>query len=65
VIQCHARAAVDAQALSLRARGRHAHLGWAAGWAAEHPRALFLFQEEADAWARAAPPKLLLQLPAR
>jgi len=62
VIQCHARTAVDAQALSLRARGRAAHLGWAAGWAAEHPRALFLLQEEAQAWARST--SLRLQLPA-
>jgi exopolyphosphatase/guanosine-5'-triphosphate,3'-diphosphate pyrophosphatase len=62
VIQCHARTAVDAQALSLRARGCAAHLGWAAGWAAEHPRALFLLQEEAQAWARST--SLRLQLPA-
>jgi exopolyphosphatase/guanosine-5'-triphosphate,3'-diphosphate pyrophosphatase len=63
VIKCHARGAVDAHALSLRARGREAQLAFSATWAANHPRTLFLLQEEAETWARSS--ALKLTLPAR
>jgi exopolyphosphatase / guanosine-5'-triphosphate,3'-diphosphate pyrophosphatase len=60
VIKCHARDAVDAAALSLRARGREAALGYTQAWAESHPRTLYLLQEEAQTWARSGPLKLLL-----
>jgi exopolyphosphatase/guanosine-5'-triphosphate,3'-diphosphate pyrophosphatase len=59
-IKCHARGAVDASALRLRARGREAHLSWPAPWAEQHPRTLFLLQEEAAAWLRSGPLRLVL-----
>ena len=61
VIKCHARAAVDPNALTLRSRGREALLRWPAHWAETHPRTLFLLQEEMQAWSRGAP--LTLHLP--
>ncbi len=60
VIKCHARGAIDGQALALRARGREALLSFTARWAAEHPRTLFLLQEEAETWARSGPFRLVL-----
>lgn len=60
VIQCHARGAVDASAWTLRADGRDAVIGYAPGWAEQHPRPLFLLHEEAAAWARSGPLRLLL-----
>jgi exopolyphosphatase/guanosine-5'-triphosphate,3'-diphosphate pyrophosphatase len=60
VIKCHARAEVDMQALSLQARGRDALLGHGAAWADSHPRTLYLLREEAAAWARSGPLRLLL-----
>jgi exopolyphosphatase / guanosine-5'-triphosphate,3'-diphosphate pyrophosphatase len=62
VIKCHARGAIDATALTLRARGHDALLHWTARWADSHPRTRFLLQEEAQAWSRGAP--LVLRLPA-
>ena len=60
VIKCHARGAVDAQALKLRTRQREAHLGWDEAWAETHPRTLFLLNEESAVWARTGPLRLLL-----
>ncbi len=60
-IKCHARDAVDTEALHLRARGRSAQLAWNAHWAETHPRTVFLLQEEAATWARGGP--IALQLP--
>ncbi|MEP7281965.1 MAG: Ppx/GppA phosphatase family protein [Rubrivivax sp.] len=60
VIKCHARGPVDRRALSLDAAGRQAHVGYAQHWADAHPRTLFLLHEEAAAWGRAAPLKLVL-----
>lgn len=51
-IKCHARSAVDPQALRLRLHGREARLEFAREWADSHPRTLFLLGEEAAAWAR-------------
>ena len=60
VIKCHARGSVDPRALKLRARQREAHLQWGTGWADQHPRALFLLNEEAAVWARGGPLRLVL-----
>ena len=59
-IECHARAAVDAQLLGLRARGRDATLAWPAGWDQTHPRTLYLLREEVAAWTRSGPLRLVL-----
>ncbi len=60
VIKCHARGQVDAAALTLQTRGRDALLAYAARWADAHPRTLFLLGEEAAAWARNGPLRLVL-----
>ncbi len=60
VIKCHARAEIDADALELRARGRDAQLAFGRGWADQHPRTLYLLREEAGAWARSGPLRLLM-----
>ena len=59
-IKCHARAEPDLQALSLHAQGHDAVLSFSTAWADTHPRTLFLLQEEAAAWARNGPQRLLL-----
>jgi len=59
-IKCHARGEVSVSALSLRARGREAVLGFSPPWAETHPRTLYLLQEEAAVWARSGPLRLLL-----
>jgi exopolyphosphatase/guanosine-5'-triphosphate,3'-diphosphate pyrophosphatase len=60
VIKCHARGEVDDRALVLRARGRDAALSHGSGWAEANPRTLFLLREEAAAWARSGPLRLVL-----
>ncbi len=60
IIKCHARGAVDAHAMSLRRLGDQAVLGFLPEWQQEHPRSLFLLQQEAAAWARTGPLSLLL-----
>lgn len=52
VILCHARGPVDARALSLAVDGGRASLSFAPSWAASHPRALYLLQQECEAWIR-------------
>jgi exopolyphosphatase/guanosine-5'-triphosphate,3'-diphosphate pyrophosphatase len=60
-IKCHARGDVDAKALTLRARGRDAAIGWAkAAWPDAHPRTLYLLREEVAAWVRSGPLRLAL-----
>jgi exopolyphosphatase/guanosine-5'-triphosphate,3'-diphosphate pyrophosphatase len=59
-IKCHARVAVDARSLLLRARGRDALLGYRGAWAEANPRTLFLLQEEASNWSRGGPLRLQL-----
>ena len=59
-IKCHARGEVSSRALTLRAKGREATLGFSATWAEQHPRTLYLLREEADIWARSGPLKLVL-----
>lgn len=63
VIKCHARGPVDFDALSLRARGRDALLGYTPEWAAARPRTLYLLQEEAASWLRSGPLRLALPAP--
>jgi exopolyphosphatase / guanosine-5'-triphosphate,3'-diphosphate pyrophosphatase len=60
VIKCHARGEVNPRALTLRARGRDAQLSYASACAETHPRTVFLLREEATAWARSGPLRLLL-----
>ncbi len=59
-IKCHARGQIDASAWRLRARGREAHLSWPAPWADQNPRTLFQLHEEAGAWLRSGPLRLVL-----
>ena len=59
-IKCHARGEVDAQALSLRVKGRDALLAHSSAWTEAHPRTQFLLIEEAAAWARSGPLRLVL-----
>jgi exopolyphosphatase/guanosine-5'-triphosphate,3'-diphosphate pyrophosphatase len=61
VIQCHARGPADAEAIDIERRGQTAFLRWSREWADQHPRALHLLREEADAWARSE--VLTLELP--
>lgn len=60
IIKCHARGEIDVKALALRAKGRDALLAHSAAWADTHPRTLFLLIEEAAAWARSGPLRLVL-----
>jgi exopolyphosphatase/guanosine-5'-triphosphate,3'-diphosphate pyrophosphatase len=62
VIKCHAREAINLQALKLRARGRDAQLSYPRGWTQSRPRTLFLLHEEATTWERSGP--LRLRVPA-
>jgi len=48
----HARTELDARALKLRRQGRALALSLPKDWATSQPRAVFLLQEEAQAWAR-------------
>jgi exopolyphosphatase / guanosine-5'-triphosphate,3'-diphosphate pyrophosphatase len=59
-IKCHARGPVDTAALTLRARGREAMLSFGPRWAESRPRTAFLLHEEAEAWARGGPLRLVL-----
>ncbi len=60
VIKCHARGAVDAHALRLERDGEAAQLDFSPDWAEAHPRTLHLLREEAEAWSRQGPLRLLL-----
>ena len=59
-IKCHARGEVDVTALALRAKGRDALLNYGSAWADSHPRTVFLLREEATAWGRSGPLRLML-----
>jgi exopolyphosphatase / guanosine-5'-triphosphate,3'-diphosphate pyrophosphatase len=59
-IKCHARGTVNPLALKLRSRGRDAHLSWPSQWPDDHPRTMFLLREEANAWSRSGPLRLVL-----
>ena len=64
VIKCHARGAVDGQALQLERCGNGLLLRFTPAWAASHPRTLYLLQQEALAWARSGVLTLTLDVPA-
>ena len=59
-IKCHARGAVQADALTLSARCRDAQLGFAPSWGQSRPRTLYLLQEEVAQWERTGPLRLVL-----
>jgi exopolyphosphatase/guanosine-5'-triphosphate,3'-diphosphate pyrophosphatase len=52
VIKCHARIDTAFGAIRLTRRGRELQLHLNRGWSTAHPRALYLLQEEAQAWSR-------------
>lgn len=52
VIKAHARDDVDASAMRLNRNAQGFDLLMPPGWAPEHPRTLYLLQEEAQTWAR-------------
>ena len=60
VIKCHARGTVDPQALHLAGRDGELTLAYSAQWVAEHPRTVYLLQQEAQAWARSGALKFAL-----
>ena len=60
VIKCHARGAVDMNALTLQRSGQQALLGLSREWADRHPRTMFLLDAEVTAWERNGPLRLLL-----
>jgi exopolyphosphatase/guanosine-5'-triphosphate,3'-diphosphate pyrophosphatase len=61
VIKGHARGEVNLQALRLQRQGRVARLQFDDAWAREHPRTLYLLQEEAGVWARSGVLELALE----
>ena len=52
IIKCHARGEVNPSALRLQRQGAQAVLSFPPGWAEDHPRTLFLLNEEVAAWER-------------
>ncbi len=53
VIKCHARGRIDPRALRLRADGKErARLSFTPEWAADHPRTLYLLEQECEAWSK-------------
>ena len=61
VIKCHARGEIDPSAMQIRRSGSVAELGFASGWTEAHPRTRHLLQEEALAWERNGPLRLVLK----
>lgn len=60
VIACHARESVPPHDLVLRPVASEARLSWKAGWAERRQRTHYLLQEEAAAWQRHGPLRLVL-----
>jgi exopolyphosphatase/guanosine-5'-triphosphate,3'-diphosphate pyrophosphatase len=60
VIECHARDAVDEQALRLERIDGGLLVTWREGWEAAHPRTLHLLRQEADAWDKSGALRLSL-----
>ncbi len=63
VIECHARGAVVPRALTLERSHGSALLRFAPGWAAAHPRTMYLLGQELQAWAQTGRIELRLDLP--
>jgi exopolyphosphatase/guanosine-5'-triphosphate,3'-diphosphate pyrophosphatase len=61
VIKCHARGAVDAQAMQIQRIGAVAELSFAPGWTETHPRTRHLLDEEVAMWERSGPLRLELR----
>jgi exopolyphosphatase/guanosine-5'-triphosphate,3'-diphosphate pyrophosphatase len=59
-LECHARDSTAEPELLLRRRGHDALLHFGARWAELHPRTTFLLAEEAEAWLRTGPLRLVL-----
>jgi len=53
VLLCHARSAPAAAAIRARRSGRTASVSYDAQWAADHPRSIYLLNEEKVMWERA------------
>jgi exopolyphosphatase / guanosine-5'-triphosphate,3'-diphosphate pyrophosphatase len=60
LIKCHARGEVSTRALRLARDGQLAQLSFSNSWAEKNPRTLFLLNEEAIAWERSGPLRLVL-----
>jgi exopolyphosphatase/guanosine-5'-triphosphate,3'-diphosphate pyrophosphatase len=58
---CHARNDLPEGVVSLRRRDDEARLAINADWAEGHPRTMHLLTEEARAWERAGPLRLLIE----
>ncbi|WP_119155679.1 Ppx/GppA phosphatase family protein [Caldimonas tepidiphila] len=61
VLLCHARSAPDLDALVLRRSGTTATLTMQADWAQQHPRSVYLLQEEKALWERSGALRLVLR----
>jgi exopolyphosphatase/guanosine-5'-triphosphate,3'-diphosphate pyrophosphatase len=61
VIKCHARGEINAQAMQVKPAGSLAELGFVSGWNETHPRTRHLLNEEALAWERNGPLRLVLK----
>ena len=61
VLLCHARSAPEPDALELKRSGGTATLTLRADWAQEHPRSLYLLQEEKALWDRSGVLRLALK----
>ncbi|MBK6470232.1 MAG: Ppx/GppA family phosphatase [Betaproteobacteria bacterium] len=59
-IKAHARGEVNDKVLTLRTRGRDAIVDYGSAWAEGHPRTVYLLREEALAWGRSGPLRLVL-----
>ena len=61
-LKCHARREVSLDALTIEATEQRARLTYSPAWAQEHPRTLFLLNEEAEVWRRQGPTGWTLEL---
>lgn len=61
VIKCHARGEVDADAMRVKRVGAVAEIAFGNGWGEAHPRTRHLLNEEALAWERNGPLRLVLK----
>ncbi len=61
IITCHARGEVRDDALAIERNGAEARIACGAGWAAAHPRTLYLLREEAQAWTRGGVLRVVLR----
>ena len=61
LIMCHARQPIAPQAMRLQREGDRVTVRMAEGWAPSHPRALYLLNEELEAWRKLDRLQLSLQ----